>query len=44
MKNKWILTVSSCLWLYRTEAELSTEKWKKGYNDAWPVERVYALN
>ena len=26
-----------------TDEELATEKWKEGYNDEWPVERVYAL-
>lgn len=26
-----------------TEDELITQKWKKGYQDEWPVQRVYAL-
>jgi len=26
-----------------TEEELATQKWEKGYNDEWPVQRVYAL-
>lgn len=26
-----------------TNQELVTEKWKKGYNDNWPVERAYAI-
>ena len=27
-----------------TEKELSTDRWKKGYADTWPVARAYALN
>lgn len=27
-----------------TDEELATKKWKKGYNDEWPVQRVYPLN
>ena len=23
--------------------ELATQKWKKGYDDEWPVQRAYAL-
>ena len=30
--------LDSCL---STEEELKTKKWKKGYNDDWPVERAY---
>jgi len=26
-----------------TNEELATKKWKKGYEDEWPVQRVYAL-
>lgn len=26
-----------------TDEELTTQKWKKGYKDDWPVQRVYAL-
>ena len=34
------LDLNACL---STDEELSTLKWKKGYEDQWPVERVYAL-
>ena len=27
-----------------TAVELSSEKWHKGYDDTWPVERAYALD
>ena len=27
-----------------TNHELETGKWKNGYADNWPIERVYALN
>lgn len=26
-----------------TDEELATERWKKGYADEWPVQKVYAL-
>jgi G3E family GTPase len=26
-----------------TDAELATQKWVKGYDDSWPVQRAYAL-
>lgn len=32
--------LNACL---STESELSTEKWKGGYEDTWPVERAFAL-
>ncbi|OUW77196.1 MAG: hypothetical protein CBD72_02320, partial [Flavobacteriaceae bacterium TMED212] len=30
--------LDSCL---SSEEELTTKKWKKGYDDDWPVERAY---
>ena len=27
-----------------TTLEIGTKKWESGYEDSWPVERVYALN
>ena len=27
-----------------TNQEIGTGKWESGYEDSWPVERVYALN
>lgn len=33
-------TLDACL---STEEELKTERWKKGYADEWPVQKVYAL-
>ncbi|MEM9685707.1 MAG: GTP-binding protein [Bacteroidota bacterium] len=32
--------LSSCL---STDKELASQKWKLGYDDEWPVQRVYAL-
>lgn len=32
--------LNSCL---STDAELATQKWEEGYQDAWPVQRAYAL-
>jgi len=26
-----------------TDEELATQKWKKGYNDSWPVQKAFAL-
>lgn len=33
--------LDSCL---STDNELTNENWKKGFDDEWPVERVYALD
>ena len=42
MDEKQITTdLNECL---ATEAELATNKWKKGYKDDWPVQKAYALN
>lgn len=34
------VNVDACL---ATLKELATQKWKKGYKDEWPVQRVYPL-
>ncbi|MEM9722879.1 MAG: GTP-binding protein [Bacteroidota bacterium] len=33
--------IDACL---ATDEELATQKWRKGYNDSWPVQRAYALD
>jgi len=41
--DKVLLTneLDKCL---STDKELSDQKWKRGYDDQWPVQRVYALD
>ena len=34
------MDLETCL---SNEGELATKKWKRGYEDEWPVERAYAL-
>ena len=40
MKKKIISELDSCI---VSEEELSIGKWKKGYDDKWPVQRTYPL-
>ncbi|MEM6381022.1 MAG: GTP-binding protein, partial [Bacteroidota bacterium] len=40
-EEKIRLELDSCL---ATSEELATLKWKKGYEDEWPVQRVFALS
>ena len=37
---KIVVNLDACL---ATEKELATQRWKKGYDDEWPVQRAYAL-
>lgn len=39
-KQKVISELDACL---STDIELSTQLWKSGYEDQWPVQRTYAL-
>ena len=39
-KKEMISDLDSCL---ANEIELISEKWKQGYDDNWPVQRVYPL-
>lgn len=40
-KEKIISELNDCI---ASETELATDKWRDGYADEWPVERVHALN
>ncbi|MEL6986650.1 MAG: GTP-binding protein, partial [Bacteroidota bacterium] len=39
IEEQIIAELNACL---ATDDEITTEKWKKGYQDAWPVQRVFA--